>query len=430
VRDTERCRQAQQPKEEFAAVFVHVEGWQVMANEGLAVRGGESIAQVSDGFGSQTTVRANETSTTALAAQAKAQIEARYIVAMQRPRDMDTVRTKLLKECSRPGFAKVARYSKPVGGSRIEGPSIRFAEAALRCMGNVVPESFVVWDDEEKRVVRVSVTDIESNLTYSQDVVVPKTVERKKLGNGQQAIATRANSFGDLVYIVRATDDDLLNKQNALVSKALRTQAIRLLPGDILEECMTAVVKVQSNEDAKDPDAAKKALLDAFAKIGVMPNQLAEYLGHETSQVVAAELVELRAVYSAISEGETTWQAVMASKKPVEEGEQQAPATQKAVEAVKARLNKKPVPANKQQIVETTSAPTVLFDKRFSRDHAGKPLSNADQATRGRYLSAIRTEIADQRDNQPAGFEAKLREFEPLLAAAEAEDEALRAEGQ
>ncbi|HYG12344.1 MAG TPA: hypothetical protein VD835_20545, partial [Pyrinomonadaceae bacterium] len=130
----------------------------MMANEALAVRADGSIQQVSEGFGSQTMVRANETSTTALAAQAKAQIEARYIVAMQRPRDMDTVRTKLLKECSRPGFAKVARYSKPVGGSKIEGPSIRFAEAALRCMGNVVPESFVVWDDEEKRVVRVSVT--------------------------------------------------------------------------------------------------------------------------------------------------------------------------------------------------------------------------------------------------------------------------------
>ena len=406
-----------------------------MANEALAMRGGESISQVNEGFGTSSMVRANETSTTALAAQAKAQIEARYIVAMQRPRDMDTVRTKLLKECSRPGFAKVARYSKPVGGSKIEGPSIRFAEAALRCMGNVVPESFVVWDDEEKRVVRVSVTDIESNLTYSQDVVVPKTVERKKLGNGQQALTTRSNSFGDLVYIVRATDDDLLNKQNALVSKALRTQAIRLLPGDILEECMNAVIKVQKDADAKDPDAAKKAVLDAFAKLNISPTQLAEFLGHDTSQIVPAELTELRAVYSAIMEGETTWQALMASKKPVEEGEEQPAAAQKAVEAVKARLAKKPVPANKQapaqqQIIDAPATEAVLFNGRFSKQLAGKPVSSADAATRAKYLLSVRETIEDLKTNEPDGWEGQLKALEPHYDAVYAEDEALRAEGQ
>lgn len=406
-----------------------------MANEALATRSEGAIQQVNEGFGTQSMVRANETSTTALAAQAKAQIEARYIVAMQRPRDMDTVRTKLLKECMRPGFAKVARYSKPVGRDKIEGPSIRFAEAALRCMGNVVPESFVIWDDEEKRVIRVSVTDIESNLTYSQDVVVQKTVERKQLGKGQQALSSRANGYGDIVYTVRATDDDVLNKQNAQVSKALRTQAIRLLPGDILEECMTAVVKVQKDEDAKDPDAAKKALLDAFARLNIMPNQLAEYLGHEVATVVPAELVELRAVYSAVSEGETTWAALLASKKPVEEGEAQPAAAQKAVDAVKARLAKKPVPANKQtqtqqQVIDTTGKEPLVFNGLFSRELGGKRVDSVPAAKRGQYLLAVREKIEDLKENEPTGFAEQLAIFEPHLEAVMAEDEALRAEGQ
>lgn len=320
-----------------------------MGSDAIAVRQDGAIQQTSEGFGTNTMVRANETASTALAAQARAQIEARYIVAMRNPRDWDNVRAKLLKDCSRPGFAEVARYSKPVGRDKIEGPSIRFAEAALRCMGNVVPESFVVWDDEEKRVVRVSVTDIESNLTYSQDVVIAKTVERQKLADGQQALSQRMNSYNKIVYTVRATEDDLLNKQNAQVSKALRTQSIRLLPGDILAECMEKVMEVQRNRDSQDPDAARKKLLDAFQRINVMPSHLAEYLGHDTTQVVPAELAELRAIFAAISDGETTWAAVMATKKPNEDGET-TPAAQKAVEAVKARLQAKKTSANHQQI--------------------------------------------------------------------------------
>lgn len=307
-------------------------------NDGLARRdeGGSAIQQTSEGFGTQAITRANETASTAVAAQARAQIEARYIVAMKNPRDMENVRIKLLKECSRPGFADVARYSKPVGRDNIEGPSIRFAEAALRCMGNAVPESMVIWDDDDKRILRVSVTDIESNLTYSTDVVIPKTVERSRLSDGQQALGSRTNSRGSIVYTVRATEDDLLNKQNAQISKALRTGALRLLPGDILEECMDAVLATQKNRDAKDPDSARRKLLDAFAKLNVLPSQLAEYLGHDVSQTGPAEMSDLRAIYQALADGETTWAALMVSKKPGEEGEKSD--AQKAVESVKAKL--------------------------------------------------------------------------------------------
>jgi hypothetical protein len=299
------------------------------------------VASETEGFGTSSLVRANETSSTALAAQAKAQVEARYIIAMQRPRDLDTVRAKLLKECSRPGFADVARYAKPIGGDKkIEGPSIRFAEAALRCMGNITPASNVVWDDDKKRVIRVGVTDVEANLTYETDVVIEKTVERKFLKKGQQALGSRVNSYGDPVYLVAATEDDLLNKQNAQISKALRTLGLRLLPGDILEECMDQVIRTQNDRDAKDPDAAKKRLLDAFSKLGVLPNQIAEYLGHATDALAPAELIDLRAVYSAISEGETTWQAIVSTRKPGDEPSPEAEKAQKAVEAVKERLNK------------------------------------------------------------------------------------------
>jgi hypothetical protein len=255
----------------------------------------------------------HETAGAAMAERARALVEARAIMAIRNPRSWDDVRTRLLNECRRPGFAKAARYRKPVGDG-IEGPSIRFAEAAIRYMRNLAIETTVVYDDEAKQILRVSVTDLEANVPYEQDVVVTKTVERRKPPRGDAPFRTRANSFGDTIYILAATDDECLNKTNALVSKALRTQALRLLPGDILDECMALCIQVSHDEDARDPDAARKAMASAFFSVGVSAGQLAEYLGHDLAQVTPAELLELRALYSAIRDAETSWAEVMDSR--------------------------------------------------------------------------------------------------------------------
>lgn len=265
-------------------------------------------------FGAHELAVRTETATAAMTAQAKASVEARFVLALQRPRDIDNVRTLLLKECRRPGFAQVARYSKPVGGQRIEGPSIRFAEAALRLMGNVLPETSVIYDDNNKRITRVSVTDLETNLTYSSDVTVEKTVERKQLKAGQVPLGSRRNSYGDMVYLLPATEDDIANKVNASVSKALRGHALRILPGDILEEAMQKCIETLQSEAAADPDREKKKIIDAFSSLRVLPSHLAEYLGHAIDMSSPAELVELRALYQAIKDGETTWVAAVEQK--------------------------------------------------------------------------------------------------------------------
>jgi len=273
----------------------------------------------------------HETASTAIAAAAKASIEARYILAMKRPRDWDTVRTKLLKECERPGFAEAAIYKKPVGSKKndetgewekqfIEGLSVRFAEAAIRNVSNFYSSATSIYDDPDKAIVRITVMDLESNATIEQDVHVTKSVERRSLKKGQKPIAQRVNSYGEPVFIVPATDDEVLNKTNALISKALRNGVLRLLPGDIQDECEDKCRATQLNRDAKDPAAAKKRLFDSFATLGIMPDQLKDYLGTE-GDLQPAQLADLRAVFSAIRDGETTWTAIVEAKHPSGDGD-------------------------------------------------------------------------------------------------------------
>lgn len=290
--------------------------------------------------GDEMTVQ-HETASVAIAAAAKATIEARYIIAMKRPRDLDVVRQKLLKECERPGFAEAAIFRKPLGSKfndetgkwekqYAEGLSVRFAEAAKRCLTNIYWSAVSIYDDQEKSVVRVTVMDLESNDTGETDIHVSKTVERSKLKEGQRPLAERVNSGGKKVYVVPATDDEILNKVNALISKAFRNNLLRIVPGDIQDECEEKCRATQADRDKKDPGAAKKKLFDAFAGIGVMPDALKEYLGHP-NDLAPSELAELRAIFSAIRDGETTWAAIVDAKSPAE-GTEKNGAAQKKVE--------------------------------------------------------------------------------------------------
>ena len=115
-----------------------------MSNDSQIVRStGTSLQR--EGFEGKSLETRHETSSTALAAQAQAEITARYLMALQRPRDDDNVRALLLKECRRPTFAAKAFYSIPrkdrtgrlkgkLTGTpgRVEGLTVRFAESAIR----------------------------------------------------------------------------------------------------------------------------------------------------------------------------------------------------------------------------------------------------------------------------------------------------------
>jgi hypothetical protein len=300
-------------------------------------------------------INVGETASSALAAQVVANIQARYALAKKMPRDLDEVRIRLLKECKRPSFAKTAIYHKPIGKG-VEGPSIRFAEAALRCMTNCMPETIVVFDDDDKRILKITVTDLEANLSYSEEITIAKRVERHK-SDGREVVTQRLNSYGKTVYIIKATDEEILDKQNALVSKALRTIALRLLPGDIKEEAINLCYETMQDEAAKDPDATRKNMVSAFAALGVNPSQLVAYLQHPIDQTTPAEVVKLREIHTAIKDGEATWSEVMGH------GEDQAAAapapdakTNKTAEMLKNRRQE--VAPEKEAAPAAESKPT------------------------------------------------------------------------
>lgn len=250
-----------------------------------------------------------ETAASAVAARERAAVEARFLVALKMPRNTDQARLRILDACKRPRFAESARYSKPVGKQRVEGLSIRFAEEAGRAWGNLDVAQMIVFDDADRRIYRVSGTDLETNATVSVDVVIEKVVERRQPRQGQTVIGQRQNTKGETVYLIEAGEDELHNKVNAMIAKARRNIILALIPSDISEEADELVQTTVRERDAKDPAGARKQILDAFWGLGVTPDAVQDFMQKPLDHLNPAELSTLRAIYTAIKDGETTWQA-------------------------------------------------------------------------------------------------------------------------
>ena len=291
-------------------------------------------------------LQATEFAATAAAAQAQAMVQAAYTMAIGRPRDIAMVRQNLLSDCKRPEFAREAVYAKPIGNDTIQGLSIRFAECARRSMTNMDNSRLTLYEDAERKIVRVVVLDLESNTRESRDVTVTKVQERRYLRRGQEALSQRTNSTGQTVYTVRPSDDELTVKENALCAKAERECTLKLLPADLKAEALEMCKAVAERDIRSDGvSEQRKRIADAFGELGISPADITEYLGHDLGKTTPAAIASLRQLHTALRDGETTWADVLATKR---EGDADAEAE------VKAQQQQKTQPGNKSGRVAET----------------------------------------------------------------------------
>lgn len=304
-----------------------------MATNVPAVIEQRGLTQRNDFSGSETSFT-SETAMAAVSARERALVEAQFLMAERHPRRWQDVRVQMLDHCSRPRFAEVSRYEKPVGKKNINGEwveqyargfSIRFAETLAQEMGNVKPESSITFEDSLMRIVRIGVTDLQKNVPWSREVAFAKTVERKgrkRKGSkdewdppdGREVLSVRQNSYGEPTYLVKATEDEMRAKVNAEISKTQRDFLIKLCPRDLLEDWEDAVYATLAKEDKTDPAAVLKRWLDSFHRIGVEPSDLETYFGKPTKGFGQAEVAAMRELGQAIKEGVTTFTEALKSK--------------------------------------------------------------------------------------------------------------------
>ena len=253
----------------------------------------------------------------AAAETSKQRIQAAYIMAFQKRRDIEEVRANALKLCAIPKFAEQFVTYKPMGKGKVAVDSIRAMEGLASVYGNIQSDFQVTIDNEIEYRAKIYVTDLETNITYSDEINLKKTVERKSSFD-RQVVGERVNSKGEVVYIVVATEDEMIVKINSAKSKALRNCLHRMIQPWLIEECREKAMETIRRGIKENPDAEKRKILDAFTNIGVTPTDLAKYLGHPVSSLTEAELINLRETYSSVRSGETSFWEFLKAKEEAE----------------------------------------------------------------------------------------------------------------
>lgn len=264
---------------------------------------------------------------------ARTEAQAGYVLARQYPREMAAVRAELLARCENPAFADRAMYAKPMGRDEegentfVYGFSIRFVEAAMQCLGHMRSRAFVTHDTPERRSVRVEVVDLQKNNAFEADIIVEKTVERRYVAQGVEVLRHRMRRDGKVdLNVIEATDDEVRQKQNALVSMTVRNLGLRHLPWELQEEARVHIEATRAKMVAADPGGAVRRMVDAYARAKVSARELEKYLGHSLNSITEKEILEMIALSHAIAEKETTWTEALERKLSVEVEGTPAPA--------------------------------------------------------------------------------------------------------
>lgn len=262
--------------------------------------------------------KTNEASASVLGARVAEDIRARTLVAINRPRDVDAAKKRLLVSCEGFRFADAAMYAKPIGKNKppITGLSVRFAEEAARQFGNLDISVMIVSEDDERRVLEGVGVDLETNYIQRATAVVPKYVERLETRGGDEVVGQRTNSRGKVTFKVRANDDALHTITQAAAAKLRRDVTLLMIPWTVREECEEAIERTLAQLGDKDPEKFVAQVIQLFATIGVAESELAKFLGGPPSQMNVTQARFLRRIHQGIKQGEGTWKEVMEKERP------------------------------------------------------------------------------------------------------------------
>jgi hypothetical protein len=321
-------------------------------------------------------------------AHAQAVVQARYVMAIQRPRNEDDFRSKLMKAVKDPEFAALCEYARPVGkekndqGKWVEkiakGPTIHLLRTALRLFGNNSSEPAVITETPDLRIGAVTISDYETNFHVVRTFTIEKRIEKRGYQNrqtrtvepppGREILGTRINSDGEEVYIVRMNLDELRKEELRQTALAKRAAAEEFLPRHIIRAALLEAVKITQYADAKDPQGAKNKLIDAFVELRIMAADIEQYLGHTLERLSSDELSDLRGVWTRISNEEASWEECLRERNPsgsTEDADKVRAAKLAALTQTAAATVDKPAEKGTDQSVKVETVDAPPGDKRF-----------------------------------------------------------------
>jgi hypothetical protein len=227
--------------------------------------------------------------TAAVESRESQQVQVAMLAAKRFPRDEKACLDRILNACSRESLASQAVYQYAKGGTDIQGPSIRLAEAIATRWGNIE----FGWRELERKkdesgagvsVVETFAWDLESNTRVPRVFSVRHWRDTKK---GSYAITDEREIY------------ELCANQAA---RRMRACILAVIDGDIVEEALKQCDATLAASADTGPDA-QKAIITAFAVFGVSKAQIEARIQRRMDAITAAQVVTLRKIRASLKDG-------------------------------------------------------------------------------------------------------------------------------
>jgi hypothetical protein len=338
-------------------------------------------------------------------AMVRGEVDSQIATARQYPRDIATFLDELktmaciTEDIAESCFYSLKRKNQDGSTKKIEGGSIRFAELAAAAYGNLRIQGKTTHEDDRYIYTMGTCWDVQRNVGV-------------QIENRRRITDKNGKKYGDDMIAVTA---------NAGVSIAVRNAIFRIVPRAFWEPILEQAKQVAIGS-ADTFENRKQKLVAYYGKMGVSPEQLAEYCEIPTLAELTFEgLEDLRGLATALKEGtEKLDDAFPAAKSKEAEAEKEktVPATldaivqkekpaesdvktlAKALEAqAKAEAERKPAettePAQKEQEPAKEEKPAEA-----------KPVENTEPAADGSLFGGEQ-KPADKGNVKPLSRKAK-----------------------
>lgn len=215
-----------------------------------------------------------------LGAMHRAEVDMQVATAKRWPRVLSKVKSDML------GFAtldeetaKSCFYKLPRGGKVIEGPSVRLAEIAVACYGNLRVATQIMETNHTGDNPHVVVVSTAFDLEKNTAVAISKRrriTQKKDRDGGRKPV----------------DDDDIQLAVNGASAIAFRDAVFKVVPRAIVDP-VTAAAKRAAIGDLKTLAERRGKAMDHFAKIGIQKDRILQSLGKRSIEDLGLEDLEL-----------------------------------------------------------------------------------------------------------------------------------------
>lgn len=304
------------------------------------------------------------------------EVQAAMTVAKRFPRDELAASERIRKACCRVGLAEQAIYQYPRGGTKVQGPSIRLAEAIAQNWGNL---DFGIVEIEQRQgasEVMAYCVDLETNTRQTKIFTVKHERHSKK---GVQSLTDPRD-----IYEAVANNG----------ARRMRACILGVIPGDVQDLALAQCAKTLAGQ-SKEPIADRiRKVLAGFAEFDVTPAMLCGRLGYRLESIDEHAIAGLRKIYTSLRDGMSTredWFDVASADAAQSHVDQAAGIAKEAAATTRAVADEPaadgPTPETEDQLcaeyaqayqAARTASKVAILDAQVAKDHENGRLTSKD----------------------------------------------------